>query len=154
MSRSPVNDNILSLVVLGAGFLVAQLVLICLPPSHCPPICWMAFSASWWHQNNRVSYAKHKTQLLLNLFPALTTLQELPRHSPICWRRTQSHSLSIYRWPCLWPPDSPCGYKSSLWYCQLELLKLQGYPDWLKNLRYFPKGAKSCFDVICGDFRT
>lgn len=34
-------------MVLGAGgFLVAQLVLICLPPNHCPPICWMAFSAS------------------------------------------------------------------------------------------------------------
>lgn len=33
------HSHSLSLVVFGAGFLVAQLVLICLPPNHCPPIC-------------------------------------------------------------------------------------------------------------------
>lgn len=44
------HSHSLSLVVFGAGFLVAQLVLICLPPNHCPPICWMAFSASWLHK--------------------------------------------------------------------------------------------------------
>lgn len=40
-------------MVFGAGgFLVAQLVRICLPPNHCPPICWMAFSASWNRERN------------------------------------------------------------------------------------------------------
>lgn len=42
------DEHTLSQVVFGAGgFLVAQLVRICLPPNHWPPICWMAFSASW-----------------------------------------------------------------------------------------------------------
>lgn len=45
-SYSLVGVDLLSFVTLGAGFRVAQLVLICLPPSHCPPICCMAFSAS------------------------------------------------------------------------------------------------------------
>lgn len=40
--------NLLSCVLLGAGGLrVAQLVLICRPPNHWPPICTIAFSASY-----------------------------------------------------------------------------------------------------------
>lgn len=39
---------LLSCVLLGAGgFLVAQLVLIWRPPNHWPPMCTIAFSASW-----------------------------------------------------------------------------------------------------------
>lgn len=77
-------------------------------------------------------------QLPLNLFPALTALRELARHSPICWRRTQSHSLLISPWPCLWPPDSPCGHKTSLRYCQVWLCSCRVIrSDWKSTLTIF-----------------
>lgn len=97
-------------------------------------------------------------QLLLNLRPALTTLRELPRHSPICWRRTQSHSLLISPWPCLWPPDSPCGHKPSLRYCQVWLKSCRvTQTDWKSNTYdIFPKGPKAALmsSVVISGLRS
>lgn len=50
--------NLLSCVLLGAGGLrVAQLVLICRPPNHWPPICTIAFSASFGEKRRQTGRA-------------------------------------------------------------------------------------------------
>lgn len=98
-------------------------------------------------QPSQVSYAKHKT--FLGLYGSYRDTHPFVEegNKAISFRFTCGH---VFDHPTVPVDTNPvCDIVKS----DFKVAGLHE-PTEMTHLRYLSKGAKSCFDVICGDFRT